>query len=41
MNLRPYKEDFSKKMLSERIRRGWSIEFELTTPNTKKEGDSN
>lgn len=28
----------SKKMLSERIRRGWSIERALNTPNVKKNG---
>lgn len=30
--------NISQKMLSERIRRGWSIERALTTPNIKKDG---
>jgi hypothetical protein len=40
MNLNQWAEylNISKKMLSERIRRGWTIKRALTTPNIKKDG---
>lgn len=40
MNINQWAEylNISKKMLSERIRRGWNIERALTTPNIKENG---